>query len=55
MVYVAMADYPKALADLNEAVRIPDPSPVKLLHLALRKIWPAIIPKLETPSSGPRN
>jgi len=35
MVYVAMAEYPKALADLNEAVRIPDPSPVKLLHLAL--------------------
>ena len=35
MVYVAMADYPKALADLSEAVRIPDPSPVKLLHLAL--------------------
>ena len=26
---------PQALADLNEAVRLPEPSPIKLLHLAL--------------------
>ena len=35
MVYVAMANYPAALADLSAAVEIPDPSAVKLLHLAL--------------------
>jgi len=35
MVYVAKANYPAALADLNEAVRLPEPSPIKLLHLAL--------------------
>lgn len=35
MVYVAKGDYPHALADLNEAVRVAEPSGVKLLHLAL--------------------
>ena len=35
MVYVAMANYPAALADLTVAVRLPEPSPIKLLHLAL--------------------
>ncbi len=35
MVYVAMGDYPKALADLNDAVLVTDPPGVKLLHLAL--------------------
>ncbi|HEX3997312.1 MAG TPA: tetratricopeptide repeat protein [Pirellulales bacterium] len=35
MVYVAMGDFPKALADLNDAVLGADPAPVKLLHLAL--------------------
>jgi tetratricopeptide (TPR) repeat protein len=35
MVYVAMANYPAALTDLSEAVRLPEPSPIKLLHLAL--------------------
>jgi tetratricopeptide (TPR) repeat protein len=35
MVYLAMANYPAALTDLMEAVRVPEPSPVKLLHLAL--------------------
>jgi cellulose synthase operon protein C len=35
MVYVAMANYPAALADLSKAVLVPEPSAVKLLHLAL--------------------
>lgn len=35
MVYVAMGNYPKALADLSDAVLVTEPSGLKLLHLAL--------------------